>query len=78
LKKSFSLDDIKTICFCIALIDFENLSGEGRDGKARELIIQAERRGHIKTLIDICAIHRPNVNWKAVGEEYEGLEGSNE
>jgi Effector-associated domain 7/GRAM domain len=58
----FSDDEIKTLCFDLG-IEYENLAGDGREAKARELVIHCERTGRIPRLVDKCQELRPNVIW---------------
>lgn len=64
LAKAFSLDEIETLCADLS-IDFEDLGGEGKRGKARELIDYLDRRGRLNELVNLCEAQRPNVSWRA-------------
>ena len=44
-------------------IDFDNLRGEAKVDKIRELIIFVERNGRLRELIEICRRKRPNAVW---------------
>jgi len=60
--KAFGDDAIRDICFELDE-DYENLKGEGKAGKIRELIVQAYRTGRSDQLIKILAAKRPNIEW---------------
>ena len=49
LVQHYTLDGLKTLCFNL-FIDFENLSGDTKNAKARELILQLERAGRLSDL----------------------------
>lgn len=46
----FSQEELRTLCFDLC-IDYDNLSGEGKEAKARELVAYLERRGELEHLI---------------------------
>ena len=54
IDRSFNLNELKTICHNLR-VDFDNLEGEGKVGKARELVAYLERRGHLKILLSELA-----------------------
>ena len=62
---NFNLQNIKDICFEFPSpkIDFENLSGDGKNGKIQDLIQKLNRLGRIPELISICKVKRPKVIW---------------
>ena len=49
LVQHYTLDGLKTLCFNL-FVDFENLSGDTKNAKARELILQLERAGRLSDL----------------------------
>ncbi len=51
LCKSLSMEDLKDYCF-ILHIDIDNVPGETKRAKIRELLLRAERRGRIQEIID--------------------------
>ena len=55
LSDRFNLDEIRTLCFDLH-IEFENLSGESKQAKAREIVAYCERTGRTGQLV--AAIHR--------------------
>jgi len=54
--------ELSTLCFDMN-IDYENLPGEGKQAKVRELIAYCERSGRIQELLENCKGLRPNVQW---------------
>jgi ATP/maltotriose-dependent transcriptional regulator MalT len=62
LTARFSADELRTLCFDLG-IDSENLPGEGKAGKARELLLYLERYDRIPELIECCRQSRPDVPW---------------
>lgn len=63
LTNSFSLDEMKTIAFYLK-IDYENLP-QVKEGFARELIAEAQRRQILNNLLEECQKERPNENWES-------------
>jgi hypothetical protein len=64
LVDSFSDTELHDLCFDMG-IDYEDLPGEGRAAKARELVAYCERRGLTTELIKKCSELRPHVSWGA-------------
>lgn len=44
-------------------VDYENLGGEGKKGKTRELILQLDRHRRIHELVELGKQLRPDVPW---------------
>lgn len=57
-----SKEDVKDICFIMEL-DYENLAGSGKKGKAREMCVQLERQERTPLLLQELRELRPNVSW---------------
>ena len=64
LVDSFSDTELHDLCFDMG-IDYEDLPGEGRAAKARELVAYCERRSLTSELIKKCSELRPLVSWGA-------------
>jgi hypothetical protein len=64
LVDSFSDTELHDLCFDMGM-DYEDLPGEGRAAKARELVAYCERRGLTTELIKKCSGLRPHVSWGA-------------
>ena len=58
----FNEGELRTLCFDL-LVDYENLPGEGKDDKARELVAYFQRRGRISALVEACRRQRPSASW---------------
>jgi hypothetical protein len=58
LVKHYSLEELQTICFDLG-VDYDNLGGSGKSGKARELIQYLERRGRLDELATVLREDRP-------------------
>ncbi len=50
LVQRFSLEDLKTLCFDLD-VDYDSLPGEGKAGKARELVAHMQRHNRLPDLI---------------------------
>jgi hypothetical protein len=62
LKSQFSLEELKSLCSDLG-IDYEDLGGEGKEGKARELIAYCQRRKWLDRLLTMCTALRPQFPW---------------
>jgi hypothetical protein len=60
LVEFFSLNDLQDLCFKLGL-DFDELAGEGKTGKARELVIYCRNRGLLEQLLTEAQKARPNL-----------------
>lgn len=58
LTTHFNLSELRTLCFDLE-IEFENLYGESRDDKARELVAYCVRHGRVPMLAAYCRKVRP-------------------
>ncbi len=56
-------DDLRTLCFELE-VDYDNLAGDTKRGKARELILELRRQGQVATLIDELSEMRSHVSWE--------------
>ena len=62
LTKYFREGELRTVVFYLGL-DYDDLEGQGKADKARELVALLERTGRITELVEICSMLRPNVLW---------------
>ncbi len=62
LTKHFILDELNTLCFAVG-VNYDELSGSGLTGKARELITYCERHTCMPALIDTIKALRPELDW---------------
>ena len=65
LVEHFDIEDLRTLCFDLGE-DYDSLRGEGKAGKARELVAYLERCGRISELVAIGSEMRPNASWNVV------------
>jgi hypothetical protein len=63
LVQHFGEDELRTLCFYLE-VDYENLTAQGKDGKARDLIIHLERLERIPELMECCRKLRPMISWE--------------
>ena len=64
LVQHFSDNDLRSLCQDLA-VDYDALTGEGREAKARELIAFVQKRGRLADLLAAAARERPHVAWGA-------------
>jgi outer membrane protein assembly factor BamB len=62
LAAHFNESELRDLCFELD-VDYEDLPGEGKTAKARELVAYHERRGLIPKLAAVCRRLRSNVQW---------------
>jgi hypothetical protein len=67
IARNFSLDEMRSICVSFSAVsplylDYEMVSGQGLDGKARELVLWAHRRGALKELFQVVITDRPDID----------------
>ncbi len=68
LINCFDEDELHALCGDVQ-VDYEDLPGQGKAGKARGLIAFLERRGRIPELIEICSRQRPHVRWEDTSDQ---------
>lgn len=76
IDQLFNMEDIRSLCLELG-IDFDNVAGEIKSGRIRELILQMARRDELRRLIDHLRLERPNAVWDDVPEDFslpDGLE----
>jgi hypothetical protein len=62
LENNFSMADLQMLAFDLG-IDLDNLAGDTRSAKARELVLYVERRGMLEKLIEQARAARPHASW---------------
>jgi hypothetical protein len=62
LSARFDLEELRTLCFELG-VDFDDLRGEGKTAKARELILRMQRRQQVEKLIKKIRDMRPDIDW---------------
>ncbi len=58
----FSESELRDLCFDLE-VDYENLPGQAKSDKVRELLLYLKRSGRIRELIAKCSQLRPNIPW---------------
>jgi formylglycine-generating enzyme len=66
LVRHYSLDGLKTLCFNL-FVDYDNLAGDTKNAKARELILHLQRNGRLDDLRGVLARELP----RAYSREFE-------
>lgn len=56
-------DELRTLCFELD-VDYDNLAGDTKRGKSRELILEHRRQGQVAKLVDQLSQMRPHVSWE--------------
>ena len=64
LDARFDREELRTLCFDLGL-NYDDLPGEGRAAKARELVARMHQLGRIPDLIKIGARMRSDVVWES-------------
>ncbi len=67
LVDHFDLDELETLCLHLK-IKYDDLGGKGLTGKARELVLYAERHGRLVDLRAVLGQLRPDIYRTAFGE----------
>lgn len=65
LSTYFSLEELSTLAFDLG-IDFDNIGGEGKEGKARELVKYCYRNGRLEELLAAARQAKPKADWEPV------------
>lgn len=65
LRNRFNQSELRDLCFDLG-VDYEDLPGNGRADKARELVAYLDRRNQIPGLVTAGRRVRPDIDW---GEE---------
>jgi len=60
IVQRFGLEELRTLCQDVG-VDYDDLPGEGKTAKARELVARLERRGELERLV--VALREIGVNW---------------
>ena len=70
IKEHFSLDEIDELAYGLG-IEPEDLPGQTRSKRARELVEYARRNGDLPSLVGACMIRRQQIIWPQVGIDFE-------
>jgi len=63
----FDVEELRDLCFHLG-VEYDDLRGEGRKGKARELLKFCARDGKIEELLTAIQERRPQVDWPKASE----------
>lgn len=64
LLQRCSDENLRDFCFLLH-IEYEDLPGEGKAGKSRELLRELARRNRLVDLVDLLQRERPDINWSS-------------
>jgi hypothetical protein len=70
LDQYFSLEEIRTLCFDLG-VDYDNVRGEGKSARIRELILSLGRHGRLPELIGLVQEQRRHVHWPPVPADFQ-------
>lgn len=70
LDQHFNLEEIRTLCFELH-VDYDNLQGEGKSAKIRELILGLSRKDRLPDLAVLAHEKRSNVGWPIMPHAFE-------
>lgn len=62
ISHRFNIEELKTLCFSLG-VDFDDIVGEGKAGKIRELVLYCQRHDKLEELVNQCSQWRPNYTW---------------
>ncbi len=65
MVEAFNEEELKTLCFDLG-VDYENVAGDTKAEKTREIISLFERKDRLKNLVLQCRRMRPEVDWPDV------------
>ena len=65
ITSCFDREELRTLCFDL-YVDYDSLTAEGKEGKARELVSYFDRRGRISELIIKVSELRPDVSLNSI------------
>jgi len=66
IDKCFDEEELKDLCFRLEHVlgtDFDNLGGQGKRGRVRELVRYCKRHGKVGTLVGTLQALRPEYEW---------------
>lgn len=72
LSQRLDEEDLRTLCFYIG-VEYDTLRGEGRAGKARELIKYLDNRKQISRLLRVGENLRPDIPWSDLAEAMQSI-----
>lgn len=63
ITRYFNLSEVRDLCFRLG-IEYEDLGGEGKSEKVRELVMMVEKNGRLPHLTSLLQQLRSHVDWK--------------
>jgi hypothetical protein len=73
LATRFDEHELRTPCFDLA-VDYDDLPGQGRASKARELVSHFQHHDRIPELVEVGKQQRPDISWGNVQEAARGAQ----
>ncbi len=70
LDDHYNLEELRELCHKLK-VKYDNLGGEGKRAKARELVDYMRRHGRTEELVDTVKAERPNFPWSELLPEPE-------
>lgn len=70
IKEHFSIEEIDDLAYGIG-VEPENLPGQTRSRRARELVEFARRQSALPQLVGACMVARQQIIWPQVGVDFE-------
>lgn len=67
IETGFNESELRDLCFRLHL-DYENVAGNTKRDKIRELLLHTQRHGTLNELIAIAADMRPKVQWQTAAQ----------
>ena len=61
ISQHFDEEELRTLCFKLEGIDYDDLTAKGKVNKARELVMWMKRRGRLEELADAIRQERPHL-----------------
>ncbi|HEX6386131.1 MAG TPA: hypothetical protein VF177_15780 [Anaerolineae bacterium] len=65
ISDSFNGEELRTLCFDLN-VDYDDLPGENKSAKVRELIARQRRNGRLPELITELKRRRPRIHWQSI------------
>ncbi|NKQ37371.1 MAG: SAVED domain-containing protein [Chloroflexi bacterium] len=68
IDRHFNDSELRDLCFQLK-VDYEDLAGEGKRDKARELVTMMNRHGRLPELVALASQLRPKVKWQDLPQQ---------
>jgi hypothetical protein len=70
ISQTFDKDDLHTLCFTLGL-DYEELPGERKSTKVRELLQAVVKTGRLPELLNVVQQRRPHLAWPPIPDDFQ-------